>query len=120
MISRITLVPNMGENSSTLDGRGSLPLDSGTTFVSSSAPDQAWNAVGMIRLPTARERRLAAVCATTGLKCCSRRLRPPKKKHMPMTKRRLDSILPIRDVCTMSTSSSNKAMMATINSTAFL
>lgn len=83
-------------------------------------PDHAWNAVGMIRLATASAKRLAAVCATTGLKCCSRRLTPPKKKHMPMTSSRFDSILPISDVWTISTSLSTKAIMATINSTALL
>lgn len=74
----------------------------------------------MIKLPTANANKLDAVCATTGLKCCSKRLSPPKKKHIPMTSSRLDNILPTSDVCTMTTSLFFRAMMATINSTAFL
>lgn len=74
----------------------------------------------MIKLPTANARRLAAVCATTGLKCCSKRLRPPKKKHIPMTRSRFDSILPTSEVWTITISFLVRAMMATINSTAFL
>ena len=45
---------------------------------------------------------------------------PPKKKHMPMTSNKLDSILPMREVWTMTTSFFTSAMMATINSTALL
>lgn len=82
--------------------------------------DHAWKAVGIIKLPTARARRLEAVWATTGLKCCSSRLIPPRKKHIPKTNRRFESILPMREVCTMTTSSATSAMIATINSTAFL
>ena len=54
------------------------------------------------------------------LKCCSNRFMPPKKKHIPMTKSRFDSMLPIRDVCTTITLLWTRAMMPTINSTAFL
>ena len=76
----------------------------------------------MIKLPTAKDSKLAAVWATVTLKCCSTRLTPPKKKHIPMTKRRLDSMLPIKDVCTMIIcgGSATKARIDTINSTAFL
>lgn len=82
--------------------------------------DHDLNAVGMIKLLTARASRLAAVCATTTLKCCSMRLIPPKKKHIPMTRSRFDRILPIREVWTMITSLLIRAMMATISSTALL
>lgn len=74
----------------------------------------------MIKLPTARASKLEAVCATVILKCCSTRLMPPKKKHIPMTRSRFDNMLPIRDSCTISTSFFTKAMMDTINSTALL
>jgi hypothetical protein len=47
--------------------------------------------------------RLAAVCATIVLKYCSWHLRPPEKKHMPMTRKRLDKMLPVRGVWTMTT-----------------
>lgn len=80
--------------------------------------DHLWNAVGMIKLATARERRLAAVWATTTLKCCSMRSIPPKKKHMPMTRSKLESMEPMREVCTMMTSFLTRAMMATMSSTA--
>lgn len=74
----------------------------------------------MIKLPTARANKLEAVCATVILKCCSTRFSPPKKKHIPMTRRRFDNMLPIRDSCTMSTSFLAKAMTDTISSTALL
>lgn len=74
----------------------------------------------MIRDPTARARRDAAVPATVTLKCCSERRSPPKKKHIPMTRRRLESMDPIKEVCTMTTSFLTRARMATINSTALL
>ena len=45
---------------------------------------------------------------------------PPKKKHIPITSRRLDNMLPIKDSCTISTSFLANAMMDTINSTALL
>lgn len=67
--------------------------------------DQPAKAVGMMRLAMARDSKLAAVCATVILKNCSVRLIPPKKKHIPKTRSRLDSILPIKDVCTIITSS---------------
>ncbi len=69
---------------------------------------------------TARESKLAAVCATVVLKNCSWRLRPPKKKHMPITSSRLDRMLPISDVWTMTTCFASRAATATINSTALL
>lgn len=49
-------------------------------------------------------------------------LTPPKKKHIPITRRRLDSILPMRDVWTMTICGgvATKARMETISSTAFL
>lgn len=74
----------------------------------------------MIKLPTAKASKLEAVCATVMLKNCSTRLSPPKKKHIPMTRRRFDNMLPIRDSCTMSTSFLTNAMMDTISSTALL
>ena len=82
--------------------------------------DQAWNAVGIIRLPIAKERRLEAVWATVTLKFCSKRFKPPRKKLMPITSNKLDSMLPMREVWTMTISSLNKARIDTINSTAFL
>ena len=39
---------------------------------------------------------------------------------MPNTSKRLDNILPIKDVCTISTSSFARAIIDTISSTAFL
>lgn len=74
----------------------------------------------MMRLAIARESKLAAVCATVILKNCSVRLIPPKKKHIPKTRSRFDSILPIKDVCTIITSSWTRAMTDTMSSTAFL
>jgi hypothetical protein len=54
------------------------------------------------------------------LKCCSGRRRPPKKKHIPRMRRRLERILPIREVWTMTTSLWARAMIATMSSTALL
>ena len=79
-----------------------------------------WKAAGMIRLPTASASKLDAVWATVRLKCCLIRLSPPKKKHIPITRSRLDRMLPIKDSCTMSTSPLTRAITDTINSTAFL
>jgi hypothetical protein len=76
--------------------------------------------VGMMTLPTANASKLAAVCATVWLKNCSWRLSPPKKKHIPMTRSKLERMLPIRDVWTTTTSSLVRAMTATISSTALL
>src|SRR6266536_68904 len=76
--------------------------------------------VGMIILPIARANILAAVWATVWLKNCSGRRRPPKKKHMPMTSRRLDKILPMREVWTITILFWVKAMIETIISTALL
>ena len=57
--------------------------------------------VGMIRLAMQSASMLAAVCATVTLKNCSKRVTPPRKKDIPMTRSRLESILPISDVLTM-------------------
>jgi len=69
-----------------------VPRDRGATPVVVSAKIR--NAVGMIRLPMARASKEEAVCATVMLKYCSCLLRPPKKKHMPRTSKRFDSIDP--------------------------
>ena len=79
-----------------------------------------WKVVGIIRLLTYRARRLAAVSATATLKCCSTRLMPPKKKHMPRTRSKFESMLPIKEVLTMVIWPLVRAKMETINSTAFL
>ena len=76
--------------------------------------------VGMITLPTANASKLAAVCAMVWLKNRSVRLSPPKKKHIPMTRSKLERILPMRDVWTTTTSFLVRAMTATISSTALL
>jgi hypothetical protein len=71
-------------------------------------------------LATAKASKLVAVCATVVLKNCSDLWSPPKKKHIPRTNSRLDNILPIKDVWTMTILRCVKAMIATIGSTAFL
>lgn len=57
----------------------------------------AWKAAGMIKLAIARDSKLEDVCATVILNCCSTRLIPPPKKHIPITNSRLDNMLPIKD-----------------------
>lgn len=74
----------------------------------------------MIRLDTARKRMDDAVWATVVLKACSILLTPPRKKAIPRTKSKFESIEPNKDVCTIKNWFWNKAMIETINSTAFL
>lgn len=74
----------------------------------------------MIKLLTANASILAAVWATVTLKFCSMRGIPPRKKDMPITRSRLDKILPMSEVCTMRVLPWTSAMIATINSTALL
>ncbi len=79
-----------------------------------------WKTVGIIRLAVDRNRRLDEVSATVLLKFCSTRLMPPKKKHMPRTRSKFESMLPIKEVLTMVIWPLIRARMETINSTAFL
>ena len=81
---------------------------------------QAKKAAGMTRLPEARASKQEDICATLTLKYCLTRVTPPKKTLVPRTRRRLDSMLPIRDSGTISISSCTRAMMDTMSSTALL
>lgn len=98
-----------------------VPRDKAVTLELATVEVVNWSkAVGMIKPPVASARRDAAVPATVTLKCCSERRSPPKKKHMPITSRRLESMDPTRDVFTMTVSFLTRARMATISSTALL
>jgi hypothetical protein len=85
-----------------------------------SSASMLWKTVGMIREPMHSASSDAAVCATVTLKNCSSRLTPPRKKDMPRTSNRLESILPINEVLTIVISFLIKAWTETISSTALL
>lgn len=78
--------------------------------------DSPWTkAEGIMTAAVARARREAAVVAAVTLKNCSSRRRQPKKKHIPITRSRLETIPPMSEVLTMVISSLVRAMTETIN-----
>jgi len=79
-----------------------------------------WKAVRIIRPLTYRARRLAAVSTTIILKCCSIQLMPLKKKYIPRTKSKFESILLIKEVLIMVIWPLVRAKIEIINLIAFL
>lgn len=81
-----------------------VPRLIGRTLASSSAPPRdALKAAGINREDIDNARSDDAVCATVMLNDCSLCFNPPKKKHIPSTRRRLDNMDPRREACTMLT-----------------
>lgn len=78
------------------DVRTPIRVLGGTDLLGSASP----NAARTIVPPTKRASRPALVCAEVGLKNCSSRDMPPRKKAMPITRSRLESMLPTRDALT--------------------
>mmetsp|Transcript_103046 Transcript_103046/g.230164 ORF Transcript_103046/g.230164 Transcript_103046/m.230164 type:complete len:310 (-) Transcript_103046:230-1159(-) len=75
--------------------------------------------VGNAKASTAKSKREYCVPAPTALNFCVLYFKPPKRKHMPKTRRRLEMILPIKLPFTTSVRPSRKANTEIIISTAF-
>lgn len=95
-----------------------VPREMAATLSTPVFETQRSKTVGMMTEAMARTRRDAAVWATVVLKNCSSRRRPPQRKHIPRTRRRLERMEPMREVLTMTISSLVRAITETITSTA--